>query len=243
MKQIIFSDFLYISPSSPSGLRYTHDALSKNGLLLRPKGRIAGAPDGDGYWMVSVGGRAFRSHRIVFQLAHGFPPPCVIDHFDGNKSNNKIDNLRSVTKSINSRNAQRQDLNLANKTGIQLSTIKGLKYWTARWYTNEGKQAKKYFSIAKLGDAAAFNLACKHRDAVLLSLGGYTRRHGQASPAKGDGLDLEARHQQWAGVTDDQIDAEIDRHWGSVADYDEFRAFARSVIAADRAQRQDEMTT
>jgi hypothetical protein len=43
-------------------------------------------------------------HKLVWQLfgdSNEIPPGCVIDHIDGNKLNNAIENLRCVSLSEN----------------------------------------------------------------------------------------------------------------------------------------------
>ncbi len=57
---------------------------------------------GRGYITVSVNGSQFAAHRIVFFLETG-REPSHIDHIDGNKKNNKIDNLREITNRNNIR--------------------------------------------------------------------------------------------------------------------------------------------
>jgi len=63
----------------------------------------------NGYERVNLGGKDYLLHRII---AHSFIPNfdsyLEIDHIDGNKSNNRIDNLRWVTRSENRRNPNTQ---------------------------------------------------------------------------------------------------------------------------------------
>jgi hypothetical protein len=50
----------------------------------------------DKYCHVCINYRAYQVHRVAWFLYHGEWPAKVIDHIDGNPSNNKIDNLRQV---------------------------------------------------------------------------------------------------------------------------------------------------
>jgi hypothetical protein len=54
-------------------------------------------------------------HRLIFLMHHGYLPK-LIDHIDGNPSNNRIENLRAATVSQNgcNRNAAKK-----NKLGIK----------------------------------------------------------------------------------------------------------------------------
>lgn len=171
----------YLSSTSPSGLRYRKDAITKRGILLRAKDEAAGAKNPAGYWQVWSDERPMQAHRIVFELSHGRCPVSDIDHIDGNRSNNAIENLREVTPAMNARNCKLQSRNKTGKTGVDKFTANGYVYWRARWYTSEGRLTNKGFSIAKLGDQQAFDLACAYRDAMTAIVGGYTKRHGTSA--------------------------------------------------------------
>lgn len=67
-------------------------------------GERFGFDRGDGYLVGSVFGRQMLVHRVVWMLLHGTWPEGVIDHIDGNPSNNRIENLRDVPQAINCQN-------------------------------------------------------------------------------------------------------------------------------------------
>lgn len=57
------------------------------------------------YAVLCVAGKKFYAHRMAWLFVHGvLDDEMVIDHIDGNGLNNRIENLRMVTKSINQRN-------------------------------------------------------------------------------------------------------------------------------------------
>lgn len=66
--------------------------------------------DGSGYVRVglpSAIGRYIRAHRLIYMLVHGpIDPTMVIDHIDGNRLNNDINNLRVVDTRTNVSNRQ-----------------------------------------------------------------------------------------------------------------------------------------
>ena len=53
-------------------------------------GAKAGALDGDEYFRISINGKRYLNHRLIFLMHHGYLPE-YLDHIDGNPSNNKIE--------------------------------------------------------------------------------------------------------------------------------------------------------
>lgn len=91
-------------------------------LLVHAKDRhkvVAGTPvrayhSHNGYRLVTLLGKQYRLHRVVWTLHNGaIPDGKEIDHIDRDKENNRIENLRLVTKSQNA-------FNRANKSGKAL---------------------------------------------------------------------------------------------------------------------------
>jgi len=74
-----------------------------NGLRVKA-GSVAGWPNGNGYSRVQVDGKHLYVHRLVWCFHYGDPKNSLIDHIDGNKQNNKIENLRLSDKSKNGLN-------------------------------------------------------------------------------------------------------------------------------------------
>lgn len=60
------------------------------------------------YVVLCVDGKKHYGHRIAWLIAVGpIPDGMVIDHIDGDGTNNRISNLRAVSKSTNQRNRRR----------------------------------------------------------------------------------------------------------------------------------------
>ena len=105
----------------------------QDGNLIRKTGRvneigqIAGCVHkGKGYIHVKIKAKAFKAHRLVFLYHHGYLPECV-DHIDGDKTNNKIENLRAATKEENCRN---QKVRSTNKSGYKgVKWVEHCKKW------------------------------------------------------------------------------------------------------------------
>ena len=66
-------------------------------------GRQLGTPSQRGYLRATVNGREYRLHRLVWLWVHGAHPPegMTLDHINGIKTDNRIDNLRLATVAQN----------------------------------------------------------------------------------------------------------------------------------------------
>lgn len=69
------------------------------------EGSLAGSLSNRGYYQVGVGKKTYLVHRIAFLYVHGWLPE-TLDHVDGNRQNNRIENLRPATRAQNNRNAR-----------------------------------------------------------------------------------------------------------------------------------------
>lgn len=68
-------------------------------------GKIAGSIGMSGYLTVKVNGKRMQCHRIAYAIHHGkSPDDYLIDHINGNKTDNRICNLRIATVSQNAAN-------------------------------------------------------------------------------------------------------------------------------------------
>ena len=104
----------------------------RDGTLIRKvsvqsnarEGDVIGGVNSDGYLQAMIDRKSYKVHRMVFLYHHGYLTDGLqMDHIDGNKTNNRIENLREVTKSQNKMNSKLA----ANNT----SGVKGV-YWHKR---------------------------------------------------------------------------------------------------------------
>jgi len=109
------------------------------GRHIKRIGKLAGSPNKQGYIKVIVDGTYYSAHRIVWLICFGeYPayPAYEIDHINGDRSDNRIANLRKVTKSDNQRNAGKRVNNTSGVHGVnwkpRYNSIPGDGRWVAR---------------------------------------------------------------------------------------------------------------
>jgi len=138
----------------------------KDGFLYR-KVAVQGAPAGikvgtkqsNGYSYVVVDGKKILTHRVMFLFCNGYLPD-FIDHIDGNKSNNKIENLRQATRAENGHNRQ---VYSNNKSGIKNVTwIERLKKWSVKLTVNKKRIHIGSFDDLELAELVAIEARNKY---------------------------------------------------------------------------------
>ena len=110
----------------------------------RPIGSVAGTHHREGYIQVQFFGILYLAHRLVFYEKHGWCPP-IIDHIDGDGTNNRPDNMRPATKAQNRANGRKSIL--AKPTSSKLRGAiwhKGARKWMSAIYS---KKKTKYLGL------------------------------------------------------------------------------------------------
>lgn len=175
-REFILSRYMY-DAESPSGLVYK-TWNGQEGSKRRNEGDIAGTYCKNmGYYSVSNGGNrgSVRAHRVVWLILKGEDPyEFIIDHLDGNRSNNNINNLEKKTQKENSKNQSRIGRNKTGVVGVHKN--KEGTFYSATWIEESLKPKQISFSIAKHGEEMAFNLACYYRYKMTVN-SGFTSRH------------------------------------------------------------------
>lgn len=106
------------------------------------KGRIMGKPLGsnhsNGYIELRFAGKLYLVHRLAWFHCTGSWPKYHIDHKDNDRTNNRISNLRDVTRTINNQNLGKAQSN--SKTGTL-----GVRQCKDRFHANIGVNSKNIF--------------------------------------------------------------------------------------------------
>lgn len=78
-----------------------------NGIMFGARGKELKTKDSYGYvrFQIQKEKKKYKimAHQFIFYKAFGYVPKCI-DHIDRDRSNNKIENLRSTTQKINTWN-------------------------------------------------------------------------------------------------------------------------------------------
>ena len=96
-------------------------------------GAVAGSRHSRGYWQVWMFGVQYLAHRLAVFYTTGRWPEMDVDHINGNRSDNRIANLRTVTRSENMQNQRAARSN--SRTGL-LGVVPNRKRFAAQIRVN-----------------------------------------------------------------------------------------------------------
>lgn len=107
----------------------------------RYAGKIAGCDNGDGYLVTRLNGVNYRVHRVAMCIILKRDFDGIVDHINGNRSDNRACNLRVATESLNARNTKRY-----RSGGAGVVWYKPLSKWRAQIWSNGRNVCLGYFS-------------------------------------------------------------------------------------------------
>ena len=89
-------------------------------------GDICTCLDSDGYIMIRVDWKRYKAHRLAWFYTHGVWPNGQIDHINGERHDNRIENLRDVSPQGNQHNRRKASTNNA-------SGFLGVRFYKGSW--------------------------------------------------------------------------------------------------------------
>lgn len=121
----------------------------------------------NGYRCGRIFDKTYFAHRVCWVLAAGEWPADDIDHINGDRADNRLENLRSTTRTHNNRNRRRSSNNTSGVTGVSWHAAS--RSWHAV-IVIAGKQISLgYFKTLAPAEAARRAANAKH---------GFAGRHG-----------------------------------------------------------------
>lgn len=91
--------------------------------IYRP--RILRAKDSQGYIRFTMNGAAYHAHRVAWLIHFGSWPKECIDHINGDRSDNRIMNLREASRGENNHNMKINKNNTSGVKGITFHNASG----------------------------------------------------------------------------------------------------------------------
>lgn len=188
-------------------------------------GLIKGNPMGAGYKSVRIGGNKYYMHRLAWFYVHGAWPRHNIDHINGDRTDNRIANLRDVTQAENLQNMRRPKA--YSSTGM-LGVAKFRSKFRAEIRINGKKKHLGVFDTAEAAHAAY--MSAKPRRSAWLD------RLMKAMRAK-DAEGVEEALEEGQKAMDEESDEEREKREAAERDgktADAIAALAKTVKALDR---------
>lgn len=140
----------------------------------RKVGARGGAPccckaSGRTHRLIKIKGGAWKEHRLAFFYVAGRWPHELIDHIDGDASNNAFTNLREVSRAENSKNQKLFKPNASGASGVK-------KTKAGRWHVTIGINGKATY----VGTYDSFEEAVSKRRELEAEYG-YHPNHGKTA--------------------------------------------------------------
>lgn len=136
----------------------------------RYSGKEAGSINTKGYMKITIAPNLHSAHRLAWLYVYGELPDGQIDHINGDKTDNKISNLRCVSNEINCKNQSLAKNNTTGILGVHFSSTS--RRWIARINAGGNRQYLGCFSTLLDACSARKSAEMQH---------GYHENHGRVN--------------------------------------------------------------
>jgi hypothetical protein len=123
-------------------------------------GAVAGSKHCAGYVQIHHGGNSYLAHRLAWFWVHG-EWPSEIDHANGDRTDNRLENLRLCSRVENTWNMKTPKTNKSGFKGV--SFFKPRKKWRATIKIDGKAKTLGYFNDPALAHQAYVDAITKHR--------------------------------------------------------------------------------
>jgi HNH endonuclease/AP2 domain len=140
---------------------------------IRPRARrckigsIAGNKNHLGYRLIVVNSIRYLEHRLAFLYITGEWPGEIVDHINGNKSDNRWCNLRNATKSENGYHSRARKSNTSGFKGVYYSRKN--RKWVANATINYKTHYLGIFDTREKAHEAYVKFATGHREGFVVN--------------------------------------------------------------------------
>lgn len=118
-----------------------------SGLFTRKKtantrfkiGEVAGSINSKGYLVIKIQGANYKAHRLAWLFSYGDWPTGDLDHINGVKTDNRIDNLRLASSAENNSNVTARANNKSGYKGVVFHAH------TGKWMASCGHNKKRHY--------------------------------------------------------------------------------------------------
>lgn len=114
------------------------------------------------YQIIRVLGVTVSAHRLAWFYEYGVWPKGQIDHVNGVRTDNRICNLRDVSRAVNQQNQRKA--HIKNKCGLLGAHCGGNGKFTSRINVGGRRIYLGYFDTAEQANAAYIKAKRKHHD-------------------------------------------------------------------------------
>ncbi len=142
----------------------------------RYAGKEAGKTSSGGYIQIWIDGKQQAAHRLAWLISYECWPAGDIDHVNGVRRDNRIANLRDVTRSENLKNAAIPKTNTSGVMGV--SWMSHIGRWQAYIQVDGCRSTLGYYT--DFDEAVAVRKAAESRY-------GYHQNHGRKASEVGNG--------------------------------------------------------